>query len=248
MSLAITELGISSRSFARVTIVVARHAIPLTCPTCVPLRIQSPGSNGRPIESDSPLKMLPRVSCNAKPSTAAKTVVVVRIESGCTPKSVYSTTITTTNHNVSISRSLVMVEKCALPRRVIASTNSSTSRITPNRKSTKAATAVFWPTSSLGMKRDPASISALPDSSRKVVAVTARRRRRTANAPSSPNRTSTLSTMVRQSRGSTSICSIVWSGVGAIVQIPAATAISSSIFTASKYSAAISRAARAWRG
>ena len=38
----------------------------------------------------------------------------------CTPKSVYSTTITTTNHNTSISRSLLMFEKWTLPRRVIA--------------------------------------------------------------------------------------------------------------------------------
>ena len=71
-------------------------------------------------------------------------------ESGSTPKSVYSTTITTANHNTSISRSLLMVEKWTLPRRVIASTNSSTSRITPNRKSTNAATATFWPTSLVG--------------------------------------------------------------------------------------------------
>ena len=107
--------------------------------------------------------MLPKVSCKAKPRTAANTVVVVRIEIGSTPKSVYRTTITTTNHNMSITRSLVMLEKWTLPRRVIESMNSSTRRITPNRKSTNAATATFWPTSWLGIKREPASISALPD-------------------------------------------------------------------------------------
>jgi hypothetical protein len=144
--------------------------------------------------------MLPSVSCSAKPSTAANTVVVVRIESGCTPKSVYSTTIRTTNHNTSISMSLPMVEKWTLPRRVAASTASSTSRITPNRNSTNAATAIFSAIVSLGTKREPASIRTLPDNSRNVVAVTARLRRRTAKAPSRPPRTSTLSTKPRKSR------------------------------------------------
>src|SRR5271168_3188832 len=79
-----------------------------------------------------------------------------------------------------------MVEKWTLPRRVNASPTSSTSRITPNRKSTNAATATFSRTSGLGKKREPPSMRALPESSRNVVAVTARLRRRTAKAPSSP--------------------------------------------------------------
>ena len=72
------------------------------------------------------------------------------------------------------------------------------------------------------MKREPTSMRVLPDTRKKVVEVTARLRRRTAKAPSRPNRTSTLSKKPRKSPCSAVNPNIAWRGVGAIVHIPAA--------------------------
>ena len=193
----------SSRSLARVTMVVERQAMPLTRPINSPAFTQSPGSKGLLSWSISPLKMLLSVSCRARPTTAATTVVVVRIDSGCTPKSVYSTAPTTMPHKENISRSLKIVEKCDRPRRVSASMASRTSRMTPKRNRTTAAAATFRAAaaSARGIPIETRSSVRPAASSTKVVVLSTKRRRLIAIAVSSAASRSSPCTTTRSSSG-----------------------------------------------